>query len=595
MKKIISFIPVILLIVITVTCISTFTYMYGIYKKGIDLKNIEITSIPRIYDDKGEEINVIYNDKTYKYVTIKELPKYVYNSFVAIEDKRFYKHNGYDVNRLTGATLNYILNSKVVSYGASTITQQLVRNITLDSEDTPSRKLREIARAVYLEDNLSKEQILEQYINYIYYGQGSYGIESASLTFFSKSSKDLNVAESAVIAAMPNYPEGNNPYKSDEAKNRLLNRQKLVLKEMLDQKYIDEKQYKEALNFKIEFSSFKDTAINQYVRLVINEAKEILESKTGKKSQDIEDQILKGDIKIYTNLNKEYQNFVYNKLKNSFKDDIESAFILTTSDGKIKAAVTSRTDNQFDRIKKMTRQPGSTIKPIAVYGPAFDLGILTPDSIVNDSEVIIHQGKKSWTIHNWYEGYRGDMSVYQAIGNSVNTIAVDTIDKVTLKKSIEYLKKMGISSLTPQDEVYPLAIGGITNGISPYEMVRAYNIFNNNGVYKEISFIDKIVVDGKTIKIQRNNEQIISEEANDMIKDCLHYTVESGTAGLAKVGNKVTFAKTGTTSDVKDFWLCGFTNDVTSSLWVGYDTPKQMNFKSGTVSKLWSDLVKGYY
>ena len=573
------------------------TYMGGIYKEGVDISNIKLNSISHIYDGENNEISVIYNKETRVYTKLSQLPKYVYNSFVAIEDKRFYEHNGFDMKRFTGAVVNYLFNKNLVNKGgASTITQQLVRNITGDDEDTPKRKMREIARARYLENNMTKNEILENYINFIYFGQGAYGIDAASLVFFGKKASELTVAESAVIAAMPYSPEGNNPYTGDKAKKRLLERQKTVLKEMSDQGYISKSEYSKALKQDIVFKTNTDTAVNQYIRLAIKEAKEMLIA-SGLRSNEaeIEKSILSGNIQIYTNLNVDYQNTLYQTMKSYFSGNIESSFVITTKEGKVISAISSRTNSQYDRVKTMTRQPGSTIKPLAVYAPAFDLGILTPDSTVTDSEVVIKSGKKTWTPTNWYTGYIGDCTVYNALGQSINTIAVKTLQSVGISKSMSYLEKFGITSLTREDAVYPLAIGGITNGISPFEMARAYNIFNNDGVYKNISFIDKIIVDGKTIKVSEDEHKVISSKANDMIDDCLRYVAVSGSGGKANVPGLEVRVKTGTTDDIKDYWLCGYNDDITATLWVGYDTPTKMNFSSSEVAALWGKLVSKYY
>lgn len=597
MKKFIK--GILFIIIFTTLVVSTVVgiYMIDIYKKGVDISNIEFNAIPHIYDGKGNEISVIYDNETRVYTKLSEIPKYVYNSFIAIEDKRFYKHHGFDAKRFTGAVINYVFNKNLVGRGGgSTITQQLARNITADNEDTPRRKMREIARAIYLENNMSKDEILENYINYIYFGQGAYGIDAASLVFFGKKPSELSIAESAIIAAMAYSPEGNNPYSGDDAEERLLDRQELVLKEMTEQGYITKSEYDKALKQDIAFKTIKDTAVNQYVRLAIKEAKEMLISSGLREDEtEIEKSILSGNIQIYTNLNVDYQNELYQTMKSYFSDDIEASFIITTKEGKVISAISSRTNSQFDRIKTMTRQPGSTIKPLAVYSPAFDLGILTPNSIVTDSKVVIGSGKNSWSPSNWYAGYRGDCSVYDAIGQSINTIAVKTLDQVGISNSMNYLENFGITSLTKQDEVYPLAIGGITNGISPFEMVRAYNVFNNDGMYRNISFIDKIIVDGKTIKVSEDEYKVISKNANDMIDDCLRYVATSGSGGRANVSGLNVHVKTGTTDDGKDYWLCGYNDDITASLWVGYDKPKSIPFKSGEVSNLWGKLVSEYY
>lgn len=597
MRKIIAGLFIVFFLTFLIVSTVVGIYMYGTYKQGVDVSNLKLNSIPHIYDGKGKEISVIYENETRVYTKLSEVPKYVYNSFIAIEDKRFYSHPGFDVKRFSGAVVNYVFNKNIVNRGGgSTITQQLVRNITDDKEDTPRRKMREIARAISLEKEMTKDEILENYLNFIYFGQGAYGINSASQVFFGKKPSDLTIAEAAILAGMPYAPEGNNPYSSDEAKKRLLDRQKVVLEQMKEQNYISTAEYNKAVKQDIVFKTSKDTAVNQYIRLAIKEAKEILiEEGVRKDESEIEESILRGDIKIYTNLNVDYQNQLYQIMKSYFKDDIEASTVVTTKDGKVVAAISSRTNSQYDRVKTMKRQPGSTMKPIAVYGPAFDLGILTPDSIVTDSEVSVKTGNNVWKPSNWYEGHIGDCTVYDALGQSINTIAVKTLDSVGISKSMKYLEKFGITSLTSQDAVYPLAIGGITTGISPFEMARAYNVFNNKGMYRDISLINKIIVDGKTLNINNDTHKVISQNANEMMDKALRYVVTNGTAGKASVSGLNVRAKTGTTDDKKDFWLCGYTEDITASLWVGYDKPKAMNFSSGDVSTLWAKIVAKYY
>jgi len=596
MKKFFSGILFILLFTFLVVAAVISLYMSDIYKKGVDISNINLKTISHIYDGKDKEISVIYNKEMIVYTKISELPKYVYNSFVAIEDKRFYKHNGFDTKRFTGAVLNYVFNKNLVDRGGgSTITQQLVKNITGDNEETPKRKIREISRAMYLENNMSKNEILENYINFIYFGQGAYGINAASQVFFGKNASQLTISESAIIASMPYSPEGNNPYSGDDAKKRLFERQKLVLKEMNEQGYISKAEYETSLKQNIVFKTNTDTAVNQYIRLAIKEAKEILiESGLKNDEAEIEKSILSGNIQIYTNLNIDYQNKLYQTMKSYFNGNIESSFVVTTKEGKVISAISSRTNSQFDRVKTMKRQPGSAIKPLAVYSPAFDLGILTPDTIVTDSELVIESGNKIWSPNNWYSGYRGDCSVYDAIGQSINTIAVRTLEQVGISKSMKYLKDFGITSLTKADAVYPLAIGGITNGFSPFEMARAYNVFNNDGIYKNISFINKIIVDGKTIAVDKDEHRVISSSANDMIDACLRYVATSGSGGKANVQGLNVRVKTGTTDDLKDYWISGYTDNVTATLWVGYDKPKSMNFSSSEVASLWGKLVSKY-
>jgi penicillin-binding protein 1A len=583
----------------TVILIILTHYFSKYYSEGLNLSSVDVKSVPYIYDKDEKEIGIIYNKNLDNdiYTKINTLPSYVYNAFIAIEDKRFYKHQGFDLKRFTGATIEYITTFGHSSYGASTITQQLVRHITNDNEDTPSRKFREISRAYYLEQNYSKKEILEMYINIINYGYKIDGLYNASKTFFGVNPSKLNIAQSAVLAAIINAPDRYNPYTSSGKKN-LLERKNLVLKEMYTQGYITKKEYKSAKSYKIVFKKKKNSYKDQYINLALDEATHLVATKYHISNDLALEKILNQKTKIYTNMDTKLQKECYNILKYCFPSSlkIETGFILTTKDGKILTAITSRTDSSIDHVKKMTRQPGSSIKPIGVYAPAFDLNIYSSvyDTVTDSAPNIPLEDNKYYNPSNSYGYYKGNVEIREAIASSINTIAVKTLYNLGLDNSFYYLKAMGITSLTKNDKVYPLALGGLSKGISPFEMTRAYNVINNDGVYTNISFIDKIVIDGDVIVPKKNeNKVLVNGSAN--IKYCLNYAVTNGTAKNASIDNIITYAKTGTTSDKKDLWLCGFTDDVTASLWAGYDTPEELPYASSDIAAIWSNLLSNYY
>lgn len=569
------------------------------YSEGIDISSVDVKSVPCIYDNEENEIGIIYNKNLENdaYTKISSLPSYVYNAFVAIEDKRFYKHQGFDFKRFAGATINYITSSGHSSYGASTITQQLVRHITNDSEDTPSRKFREISRAYYLEQNYSKEEILEMYINIINYGYKIDGLYNASKTFFGVEPNKLNIAQSAVLAAIINAPTRYSPYTSS-GKKALLERKNLVLKEMCAQGYITKKEYKSAKSYEINFKKRQITYKEQYLNLALEEAINLIAKKYGISDDLALEKMLNENTQIYTNMDTSLQKECYTILKSCFPASlkIETGFILTTKDGKVLTAITSRTNSSIDHVKEMTRQPGSSIKPVGVYAPAFDLDLYSSvyDIVTDSAPNIPLEDNKYYNPSNSYGYYKGNVEVREAIASSINTVAVKTLYNLGLDNSFYYLKAMGITSLTKNDKFYPLALGGLSKGISPFEMARAYNVINNDGVYTDISFIEKIVIDNDVIVPDKDEKQVLVN-GSDNIKYCLNYAVTNGTARNASISNVITYAKTGTTSDKKDLWLCGFTDDVTASLWAGYDTPSELPYASSDIAAIWSNLVSNYY
>lgn len=583
------------------------------YEKGFDTSRINVETVPHVYDKDGNLISILYGyydpDEngyvpTYSssYVNLNSLPKYVGDAFTAIEDETFYNNIGVSYNRLLYAVFNYVIKGDS-SFGGSTITQQLVKVATGDDSHSASRKAREIGSAMYLTDNWSKEKILASYMNLVYYGNGAYGIFEASYTYFNTEPKNLNIAQSAVLAALPNAPEALNPYTDEAAKTRLMNRQKLVLKKMLELNLITKDQYQEALDFNIEFTNGSsqlpknDPAISQYLNVAFSEVITMVKQKYNCSDSEAMDKILDSNTKIYLNMNTNLQKKVHQIAINNYTDlgDFEIGGAMTDKSGKVVAIIGSRTNSKIDHSYGMLRQTGSSIKPLSVYGPAFDIGILNPNSYVYDGPTSIKlDNGKYWNVQNASRTYRGQLTARDAIAFSLNTVSANTLSQVGLDKSLEYIKSFGITSMDNEKYYSSLAVGGMTTGISPYEMTQAYNVFNNDGVFRSISTVDKIVIGGETITKDRNEHQVISVDANNKIKDALSAVANYGTGKAANLGYAQTYLKTGTTNDVKDIWTCGFTDEVTLALWGGYDTPKQI---SGiyNVNKAWKEMVDAYY
>ncbi len=614
-KVIMSTFTIMLILIFTVYAVlilfhSYINIAYDSYRVGIDTSRIDYLSVPVMYDNEGNQIKMYYGyhqeekegyvpTYTSVYTKLGELPKHVYNAFIAIEDETFFENYGFSPKRLIAAVISYKLKGNT-SFGASTITQQLIKISTGDNEKTPERKAREIGEAIYLTEHWSKFKILESYINIAYYGYNSYGIYEASMNYFGKIPQNLNIAESATLAAILNKPDKYCPYNGLDAINSLMKRQKLVLKKMYELLLITEEEYNDALNYNVTFIGkgfkYKDYITEQYASVAFKEALKIVMDYYYLSSTDEAlKMILEGNTKIYTNLDSDLQHNLYKILNLEYgDDDIEAGFVITTKGGKVIASISSRKESNIDHVYTMTRQTGSSIKPLSVYGPAFDLELISPSSYEIDGPVTIDK----WTVHNSGGKYRGAVTIKNSIAYSYNTIAVKTLQKVGLKKSVEYLRNLGITSISDNDMYYPaLALGGLSKGISPFEMCQAYNTINNDGNFYAISYIDKIEINGTIITPNTNYHNVFSKEANDMLKECLSAVVEYGTAKDAKFEDINLYAKTGTTSNKTDFWTCGFTDDITASLWIGYDTPKEITIikSSSVLSKLFKDLLNIYY
>lgn len=552
--------------------------------------NLELTTF--IYDKNGNKMEELHGNEDRILVEYTDLPKYVVNSVVAIEDERFFYHKGIDIKRTAGAIFTYLTNKGNSDFGGSTITQQLVKNITQDKEGSVARKVREWIRALKLEKAMNKEEIFIAYVNTIYFGEGSYGIEVASKNFFGKSVKDLNIAEAAIMAASIQSPESTNPYKSEESKKRLLDRQKVVLDKMLQLGFITQEEYSEAVAYNVEFgkgeqlakvqSYFVDAVIEQVISDIM--AIENVDYKTAKKM------IYTNGYKIYTTMDPDIQNSVDVCYQNSNLwgvdangDMMQSAMVvLDQTNGNvlgIKGGVGEKKTNLgLNRATQSYRQPGSCMKPLGAYGPAIEKGLITPNSIIEDAPITI----KDWSPKNYYNSFYGSVTVRDAVAKSMNTPAVRANQKVDKEFAFNFAKSAGLKSLLPTDkDAAPLSLGGLTRGVTPLEMASAYATIANGGEYNEPKFYTKVVdKNGKEYIVKKDSStRVMKKSTAYLLTTCLKAVVEpGGTAyGSVKVGNMAVAGKTGNTNDDYDQWFCGFTPYYTIACWNGYDINKSIN------------------
>ena len=579
-----------------------------------------------VVDAEGKQIAVLNGTENRKILAKSEMGKYLPNAFIAIEDKRFEEHHGVDILRTGKAMLSFIFNKGEGSSvgGGSTITQQLVKNITNEKDasgiEGALRKVKEMIRAYQVEDILSKDQILEMYMNIIFLGGNVHGVGMASQYYFSKDAADLSLAESAFIAGITNGPNGYDPFGGIDRSEKIKVRTNLVLFNMKEQGKITEEEYNVAvaeveagLNFKegkVVDTSLYSSHTEAMVKQIINQ----LVTEKGMDAEYAETYLLSNGFIIYstevnniqTELEKEYAKTKYqvkatvekiiDGKKTKVKEAAQSAMVVIDhKTGYVVGAVGTlgeKTTGNLNRVNEIRRQPGSSIKPIAVYGPAIQEGIITASSVYDD--VPVKYGK--WSPKNAYSGFKGLTNMRQAMRISSNTIAVQVLDDLTPEKSLAYLRKLGVTSMNSEkDNNLSLALGGIYRGISPLQMAAAYATIANDGEYIAPTFYTKVVdSNGKTIiEANQEKERVFSEQNAYILKQLLtEPTKTGGTATVCKISKMDVAAKTGTTSENYDKWLCGFTPYYTAATWYGYDT--QTSIPSGArsnASTIWDNVM----
>ncbi len=546
-----------------------------------------------MYDKDGNKIDVLYGNENRIELKYDEIPKSVVDAVVSIEDERFFEHKGVDLKRTFGAAYTYLTNNGNSDFGGSTITQQLVKNVTEDKETNIKRKIREWYRAYVLESNFSKEKIFEEYINTIYMGEGAYGFEVASKKYFGKSLKDVNLSESAVLAAAIQSPESTNPYTSDECRKRLLDRKNVVLSKMLELGKITTLEYNEAINTNIEFKKQEDgnTIKSYFVDAVIEQMIADLREKENISYEEAKKKVYTSGYRIYTTLDQSVQNAIDNAYNNGYLfyteangDFMQSAMVVMDHTngnvvGLIGGASKKEENLSLNRATQSYRQPGSCMKPIGAYGPAFEMEKLNENSYIEDAPITI----RDWSPQNYYHYFNGFVTVRRAIALSMNTPAVRANMLVDTSFAFDFAKNCGLKSLTAADkDIAPLALGGLTHGVTPLEMANAYATIANKGIYNSPKFYTKVLDStGKEILFKASDsKRVMKESTATMLTTCLQDVITYGTGyGSIKVGNMPVVGKTGNSNDDKDQWFCGFTPYYTIACWNGYDIPRTIGYR----------------
>lgn len=579
-------------------------------------------SSTNIYDKDG---NLIKELKTvdYVYKSYDEINKNVFNAVVAVEDNRFYEHDGIDLKGLLRAVYSSIV--KHQRQGGSTITQQLAKNVYLTMDQTIWRKISEAIIAQELENRYTKHQILEFYVNNINYGNGCYSIESAANYYFSKTTNDLSLAEIALLVGIPNNPTKYNPTTNME---NALKRKNSILKKMYNQNMISEEEYTTEINREITLNinqSELDNAVTDYAQsYAIHESVEFLmkyygfqfkydfnnkeERSTYWNSYNAEykkyySELLTGGYDIYTSIDPSIQENLQNIVNEqmSIYQDVNSetniytkqaaATVIDNNTGLVIGIVGGRTqddvNNSYNRAFLSARQPGSTIKPIIVYTPAMELGY-NADSVLNDE--YIKDGPK-----NAYSGYVGNVSLRHAVAQSINTVAYKLTQEIGVEKSLQYLSNMNFKYLSSEDkQSSTIGLGGFTYGVTTVEMASAYSTLARNGKYIEATNIIKMYDRTTKTTIYENTyekKQIYDDGAAYLMTDVLKTVMDSGTGTRFKLSNMSAQAgKTGTTNSGKDLWFCGYTPSYSMSVWMGDDIPSKQS-ELPTQGKIWNKMM----
>lgn len=590
---------------------------------SLNISTLTMDYSSQIYytDSNGDEtvLTTLSSEQNRVWVDFEDIPDYLKEAIVAIEDERFYSHRGVDPLRTTKAFFVFVKNKitrQPTTFGGSTITQQLVKNLTQNTDRTAARKIKEISQAVNLEKQISKDKILELYLNSIYLSQGCNGVQTASRKFFGKSVSELDLAECASIAGITQYPTLYDPLVHPD-KNK--EKQEVVLKKMLELGKISQEEYDSAVSEKLEFhesdvNETGDSSVNSYFvdQLIYDITDELIEK--GYTKALASKMIYSGGLKITATIDPKIQDIMETVYENTDNfpfstGDVHAQSAMVVMDpytGGIKGIVggIGKKDGSLvlNRASQTLRQPGSTIKPIAVYAPAFDSKLIKASDIYTDKAI----NYNGWTPRNYDYKYRGNVTVRYALRQSLNTIPVQILNKLGVNKSFRFLTNdLGVTSLVSSMEgkdgkIYSdiglsqLALGGLTNGISVTELTAAYTPFVNRGIYtKPYSFTEVLDADGNELLSHEPESDIaMSEQTAYIMSMLLHEVVTSGTGTAARLPSGMFAAgKTGTTSDNNDRWFVGYTQNYVAGVWYGYDQPQTIKARSNPCIPVWKNIM----
>ncbi|MEH7392697.1 transglycosylase domain-containing protein [Bacillus sp. JJ1474] len=571
------------------TAVLAFLGFFYYYANGANISSLErgLAQSTVIYDLNGEVASKISANKV-EGISIKEIPEHMKNAVIAIEDHRFYEHNGVDFTSIGRAFFRNMKAGEIVE-GGSTITQQLTKNALLSAEKTYKRKIEEFFLAREIEKQFTKDEILQMYLNEIYFGEGAWGLKRAAMKYFGKDVKDLTISEAALLAGLIKAPSVINPYKNEKA---ALDRRNIVLAQMKTNGFISENQWKAAKNEQLVFDDkggdpFKGK-YPYYVDFVLEE---------GMKKYGLTlDELLTGGYQIYTELDP----FMQSAAEETYRDDsmfpagkgdrlVQSgAILIDPKSGGVRALVGGRGEHTLlghNRAIHPVGQPGSTMKPLVPYTPALENGWDISD-VLKDEKIKFGD----YEPNNYNFKFRGQVPMYEAVKDSLNIPAVWLLNEIGVDKGIDAAKRFGI----PEDAInnnLALALGGTNKGVSPLNMAEAYTVFANSGEKADAHSIVKIVdSNGDTIANWDDKKtRVTTKEVTDKITTMLLGVVEQGSGRAAQIPGREVAGKTGSTqvpiegvNGIKDQWFVGYTPQLVGAVWVGYDRTDKDHYLTTT-------------
>lgn len=579
---------IVLFLTVAVAASAFFTYK----AKTADVENLKtnLKTVTQIYDTHNEKAGTITNKGTF--VELNQISPQIRNAVISTEDRSFYSNPGFDIKGLARAAVSYVIHHGQISGGGSTITQQLAKNTLLTQKQTFVRKFQEIFLAVEITRHYSKDDILTMYLNNAYFGNGVWGVEDASERYFGKHAKDLDASQGAALAAILRSPSFYNPV---DHMDNALGRRNLILSLMVDNGKLTQAEANSAKNEQLtlvnNYQQSDEYRYPYFFDAVLDEAYNKYDIK--------EEDILNKGYKIYTTLDQTIQS----QMQGSFKEDW--AFPANAADGTpVQAASVAVDPNTggvlgviggrgkhvfrgYNRATQMRRQPGSAMKPLAIYTPAIEAGY-HPDSMLEDK--LQSFGKNKYTPHNVDEQYAGEVPMYEALAESKNTAAVWLLNQIGVQKGVASAERFGIN-IPKSDQNLAFGIGGLSQGVSPLQMARAYSAFANGGKLPDTHFITKIVDATGAVVVDNTNttaKQIITAKTANEMTSMMLSVFSSGTGTSAAPSGYKIAGKTGSTEGdsswgfgTKDQWVVGYTTDVTVATWVGFDQTDANHFLKG--------------
>ena len=616
-KIVVTVLLVILTTTLLLACVFAF-YVKTCLTEDIDvsLSDYQLSESSIIYCETSageyKELATLHGSENRIWVDLEDIPDYLVKALVAIEDHRFYEHKGVDWYRTVGAMFT-MLTGGDDSFGGSTITQQLIKNLTGNKEVTVQRKLIEIFQALEFEKKYDKDEIIEWYLNAVYFGEGCDGIYTAAQKYFGKEPSQLTLAESASIVGIVNLPTYYSPFYSEENNKE---RQETVLRRMYELGYISYDEYEEAKNEQLVFTRSDNEVADQeiysyYVEAVIKDVTEDLMEQKGI-SQDTARQLLyNGGYRVYSCLDpyiQECVDNVYLDVENFPKpyrandQQLQSAMVIMDPyTGEVVAmsgGVGEKTGNLvLNRATDALRAPGSSFKPLAVYAPAIELGLITPSTLVNDApREEVEMSQNQWYPNNSDFKYRGIIDIATGVRLSLNTVAAQVLDKLGLDASTNFLKnKLGVTSLVPDDYNYAsLALGELTNGISVREMAQAYCTFDNSGIFTEARTYSRVTDAAGNIVLDNQPKTHVAMKSSTAtnITSLLFSAANYGTGSESIFSGQAIAGKTGTSSYNWNRWFAGYTPYYVGVVWTGFDQPEQMYVYGNPAAQVWRRVMQ---